>query len=231
MTDLLLLPGLLCDRTIWQAQVKGLAGIARPRVVDYGSCDSLVEMAERTLAQAPMRFALAGHSMGARVALEIMRVAPQRIERLALLDTGIHTLQPGETEKRMRLVDLALRQGMEALCEAWLPPMVHPDRVKDDAFMRPLRQMVWRYTPERFAGQIAALLNRPDPAPVLPTISCSTLIGVGRQDAWSPPAQHEPIAAAIGKSRLVVFENAGHMAPYEAPDQVTAAMREWLTHG
>jgi pimeloyl-ACP methyl ester carboxylesterase len=228
MTDLLLLPGLLCDRTVWQAQAKGLADIARTRVVDYGSCDSLAAMAERMLAQAPARFALAGHSMGARVALEIMRVAPQHVERLALLDTGIHTLQPGETEKRMRLVELARTQGMEALCEAWLPPMVHSDRVRNDAFMRPLRQMVWRHTPERFAGQIAALLNRPDPAPVLPAISCPTLIGVGRQDAWSPPVQHEPIAAAIRNSRLVIFENAGHMAPYEAPDQVTAAMREWL---
>ena len=231
MTDLLLLPGLLCDRTVWQAQAKGLADIARCRVVDYGPCDSLVEMAERTLAQAPTHFALAGHSMGARVALEIVRVAPQHVERLALLDTGIHTLQPGETEKRMRLVDLARSRGMEALCEAWLPPMVHPDRVKDDAFMRPLRQMVWRFTPERFASQIAALLNRPDPAPILPKIACPALIGVGRQDAWSPPAQHEPIAAAIPESRLTVFENAGHMAPYEAPDQVTAAMRDWLTHG
>jgi pimeloyl-ACP methyl ester carboxylesterase len=231
MTDLLLLPGLLCDQTVWRAQARGLADIARPRVADYGSCDSLVEMAEHTLAQAPARFALAGHSMGARVALEIMRVAPQRVERLALLDTGIHTLQPGETGKRMRLVDLARAQGMEALCEAWLPPMVHPDRVADNAFMQPLRQMVWRYTLERFSGQIAALLTRPDPAPVLPAISCPTLIGVGRQDAWSPPAQHEPIAAAIRNSRLVIFENAGHMAPYEAPDQVTAAMREWLAHG
>jgi pimeloyl-ACP methyl ester carboxylesterase len=169
--------------------------------------------------------------MGARVALEIMRVAPQHVERLALLDTGIHTVQPGETEKRMRLVDLARTHGMEALCEAWLPPMVHPDRVKDDAFMQPLRQMVTRYTPERFAGQIAALLSRPDPAPVLPTISCATLVGVGRQDAWSPPVQHAPIAAAIPNSRLVIFENAGHFAPCEAPDQVTAAMRDWLTHG
>jgi pimeloyl-ACP methyl ester carboxylesterase len=120
---------------------------------------------------------------------------------------------------------------MEALCEAWLPPMVHSDRATDADFMRPLREMVASFTPELFAGQVAALLNRPDPAPVLPTIACPVLIGVGRQDAWSPPAQHEPIAAAIPGSRLVIFENAGHMAPYEAPDQVMAAMREWLTHG
>jgi pimeloyl-ACP methyl ester carboxylesterase len=231
MTDLLLLPGLLCDRTIWQAQAAGLADIATPQVVDFGPCDSLAAMAERTLAIAPARFALAGHSMGVRVAFEIMRIAPERVEALALLDSGIHTLQPGETEKRMRLVELAHAQGMEALCEAWLPPMVHPDRVGDDAFMRPLREMVARYTPDRFAGQITALLNRPDPAPFLSSIVCPTLIGAGRQDAWSPPAQHEPIATAIRNSRLVIFENAGHMAPYEAPEQVTAAMRGWLTHG
>ena len=126
-------------------------------------------MAERTLAQAPARFALAGHSMGARASpSKSCGSLPSTSSGWPCFDTGgIHTLQPGETEKRMRLVDLAQRQGMEALCEAWLPPMVHPDRLKDDAFMRPLRQMVWRYTPERFADQIAALLNRPDPRPSL----------------------------------------------------------------
>ena len=228
MTDLLLLPGLLCDRTVWQAQVDGLANVAKPKVIDYGHCDSLVVMAERTLAEAPSRFALAGHSMGARVALEVMRIAPERVERLALLDTGIHTLRPGETEKRMQLVELAYREGMAALCEAWLPPMAHPDRIADDALMQPLREMVMHFTPERHEAQIKALLTRPDPAPLLSAIACPTLVGVGRQDAWSPPAQHEAIAQAIPGARLIVFENAGHFAPCEAPDQVTKAMWAWL---
>jgi pimeloyl-ACP methyl ester carboxylesterase len=227
MTNLLLLPGLLCDRTVWRGQIAHLADVTH-RVADYGSSDTLPAMAQRALKDAPARFALAGHSMGARVALEIMRIAPERVERLALLDTGIHTLQPGETAKRMKLVELARTHGMEALCEAWLPPMVHPDRLGDDPFMRPLRDMVARFTPERFAGQISALLNRPDPALLLASITCPTLVGVGRQDAWSPPAQHEPIAAGIRNARLVIFEDAGHFAPYERPDQVTTAMRAWL---
>jgi pimeloyl-ACP methyl ester carboxylesterase len=227
MTDLLLLPGLLCDRTVWRGQTDLLPEVACT-VADYGSFDSLPAMAECALETAPARFALAGHSMGARVALEIMRIAPQRVERLALLDTGIHMVQPGETEKRMKLVELARTHGMEALCEAWLPPMVHPDRLGDAPFMKPLRDMVARFTPERFAAQISALLNRPDPAPLLASIGCPTLIGVGRQDAWSPPAQHEPIAAGLRNARLVIFENAGHFAPYERPDEVTTAMRVWL---
>jgi len=227
MTDLLLLPGLLCDRTVWRGQIAQLADVAHT-VADYGSSDTLPAMAQRALKVAPTRFALAGHSMGARVALEIMRIAPERVERLALLDTGIHTLQPGETEKRMKLVALARTHGMETLCEAWLPPMVHPDRLGDASFMQPLRDMVARFPPERFACQISALLNRPDPAPLLASIACPTLVGVGRQDAWSPPAQHEPIAAGIRNARLVIFENAGHFAPYERPDPVTTAMRAWL---
>jgi len=227
MTELLLLPGLLCDHTVWRSQIAQLPEVACT-IADYGSCDTLPAMAECALKVAPARFALAGHSMGARVALEIMRIAPQRVERLALLDTGIHMIQPGETEKRMKLVELARTQGVEALCEAWLPPMVHPDRLGDAPFMQPLRDMVARFTPERFAAQISALLNRPDPAPLLASIACPTLVGVGRQDAWSPPAQHEPIAAGIRNARLVIFENAGHFAPYERPDQITTAMRAWL---
>src|SRR5688572_8730247 len=101
MTNLLLLPGLLCDRTVWRGQIAHLADVTH-RVADYGSSHTLPAMAQRALKDAPARFALAGHSMGARVALEIMRIAPERVERLALLDTGIHTLQPGETAKRMK---------------------------------------------------------------------------------------------------------------------------------
>ncbi|MDP3737664.1 MAG: alpha/beta fold hydrolase [Hyphomonadaceae bacterium] len=229
MIELVLLPGLLCDATVWRAQADGLSDIALPIVVDYGARDSLTAMAECALDSAPKRFALAGHSMGARVALEVMRIAPERVEHLALLDTGIHTLRPGETEKRMQLVELAYREGMAALCDAWLPPMVHPDRVQDSALMQPLREMVTRFTPERHEAQIRALLNRPDPAPLLSAITCPTLVGVGRQDAWSPPAQHEAIAQAVPGANLIVFEHAGHFAPCEAPDQVTTAMRAWLS--
>ena len=112
---LYLLPGLLCDRVTWAHQIEGLADVAEIRVPSFYGFDSLTAMADSVLAEAPERFAVAGHSMGARVALELVRAAPQRVERLALLDTGTHPVREGEAEKRQELVDLAFREGMAAL--------------------------------------------------------------------------------------------------------------------
>jgi pimeloyl-ACP methyl ester carboxylesterase len=225
---LALLPGLLCDETVWANQVAALTPLADVRVADFRGFDSITAMAQAVLAKAPQRFALAGHSMGARAALEVVRLAPLRVDRLALLDTSTQPLRDGEAAKRQVLVDLANREGMASLAARWLPPMVHPDRLGDARLMEPLRAMVERMTPAIHAGQIKALLERPDAEAVLPTIRCPVLVGVGRQDAWSPLAQHEAIAAAIPQARLVVFENSGHMAPIEAPEAVTAALRVWL---
>lgn len=225
---LFLLPGLLCDATVWRAQIDCFSGLADVRVPDYGDADSIAEMARISLRDAPARFSLAGHSMGARVALEVLRQAPERIMRLALLDTGVHAIKPGERETRMRLVTIAREQGMDALCDAWLPPMVHPARRDDGTFMAPLRAMVLRFSPARFACQIEALLNRPDTAPALAAINCPLLAGAGRQDEWSPVGQHEDMLRRVGRGRLAVFENAGHMAPFEAPESVNAALLEWF---
>lgn len=225
---LFLLPGLLCDETVWAHQVAALAPLAEIRVADFRGFDSLTEMARAVLATAPARFALAGHSMAARAALEIVRLAPERVERLALLDTGTHPLRPGEAEKRQVLVDLANREGMAALAARWLPPMVHPDRVADEALMQPLRAMVLRMTPAIHARQIKALLTRPDAEAVLPTIRCPVLVGVGRQDAWSPLSQHEAIVAAVPQAKLVVFENSGHMTYVEEEPTYVAAVRDFL---
>ena len=106
--------------------------------------------------------------------------------------------------------------------------MVHPARRDDEALMDPLRKMCVAAGVDRFESQIAALLSRRDATPLLPQIACPTLVGVGRQDEWSPPEQNEAVAAAIPGAEFVVFEECGHMAPVEAPDQVNAALRRWL---
>jgi len=223
---LYLLPGLLCDETVWRSQRAALA--VETKVADFRGFDSLTAMAQSVLDQAPARFAVAGHSMGGRVALEIMRLAPERVDRLALLDTGIHPTREGEAAKRKVLVDLARKKGMRAMSRLWLEPMVHPARIADDALMLPLLAMVERMSPDHYAGQIKALVDRRDAAPILPIIACPTLVAVGRQDAWSAVAQHEEIAAAVAGARLVVFEECGHMSTVERPDAVSAALADWL---
>jgi len=231
---LLLLPGLLCDRESWSPVMPALREHALCRVPDYADEASLSAMAGRVLAEAPPAFALAGHSMGGRVALEVLRRAPGRVTRLALLDTGYRNRPDGaagddERTRRMALLELARDSGMRDMGREWMQAMVHPDRLADAALVEDILAMVARQTPERFAAQIDALLARPDVSDLLRTIRVPTLIACGRQDAWSPLAQHREIAALVPGCRLEVFEDCGHMAPMERPDAVAAALRDWLT--
>lgn len=225
---LYLLPGLICDELVWASQVNALSDYRPVAVSGYGNANSLVTMAETVLESAPEYLSVAGHSMGARVALEMYRLAPQRIARLALLDTGVHPLAPGEKEKRLALLDIGKTNGMAALVAGWLPPMLHPDRRDDPAFMQPLQDMCMRAGLEQFENQINALIDRPDARPLLPQITCPVLVGVGSDDAWSPVEQHRNMAAALPHATLTIFDHAGHMAPFETPDQVSAALRQWL---
>ena len=223
-----LLPGLLCDDAVWRAQARLLSETREVRVPHFFGYDSIPAMARAVLTMAPERFALAGHSMGARVAIEVVNQAPERIDRLAILDTGVHPVRPGEREARQELVDIALSQGMEALGARWVPPMLAPDRVIDTALLEEITAMVCRATPLIFARQIRALLNRPSTGAVLPRIGCPVQVIVGRQDGWSPISQHEEIVAAVPQARLSVIEDCGHMAPLEQPEAVGDILTEWL---
>jgi pimeloyl-ACP methyl ester carboxylesterase len=226
MMPLLLLPGLICDERIFATQLRAFPqAIAFP---GYGSADSLAEMARLALKDAPSRFALLGHSMGARVALEIMRIAPERVTHLALASTGVHLPRTGEAEKRYALRDIGRSDGMAALVEAWLTPMFTPIHAQDEALIAPLRQMCIEAGLSTFEAQIAALLRRPEVESLLPEIQCPTLIAVGRDDRWSPPDQHADIAALVPHARFVVIEDAGHMLPAEAPDALNAEIADWL---
>lgn len=223
-----LLPGLLCDDHVWRRQAEAFSASHDVRIAGFRGFSSITEMARSVLEQSDDRFALAGHSMGGRVALEVVRLAPHRVTRLMLLDTGYKPRAPGEEEKRMALVDLARHEGMAALAAVWLPPMVHPDRVNDSALMDPLVQMVCRADPDIFEGQQRALLGRPDAGQGLAGIRCPTSLLCGSDDGWSPLAQHREIQARIAGSELTVIEGSGHMTTVERPEAVTEAMRRWI---
>jgi pimeloyl-ACP methyl ester carboxylesterase len=225
---ILLLPGLLCDASVWRAQTGALRAYAHVLVADFSQHDSLEAMARSALAMTDGPIIAIGHSMGARVAMEMAHLAPDRIEKLVLIDTGIDSRRDGEEAKRQVLVDLAFTEGMEALADRWLPPMLHVDRVEDHALLAPLKAMVMRATPEQHQRQIRALLNRPNLLPRLSDIACPTLVMVGRQDRWSPLAQHEEMAARIPNAELVVIEDSGHMTLLEQPEQVSRALLRWL---
>jgi protocatechuate 4,5-dioxygenase alpha subunit len=228
---IILLPGLLCDASVWAAQVAALQPFADVAVANVSRDDSLDAMARAALALREGPLVVVGHSMGARVAFEMVRLAPERIARLVLLDTGAHPRRDGEEAARQVLVDLAFREGMSSLAERWLPPMVAEARTGDRALMDALTAMVMRATPEQHARQIRALLGRPDARPLLPTIACPTLVLVGREDRWSPPAQNQEIAEAIPGAEFRVIEDAGHMLPVEQPEAVSRALLDWLGLG
>jgi pimeloyl-ACP methyl ester carboxylesterase len=226
---LLLLSGLLCDRTIWADIPDRLASAADVSVISFGGFSSLAAMADHVLKMAPERFAVAGHSMGGRVALEVVRSAPQRVSGLALLNTGVHTVRDGEPQSRGRLLRLAYEHGMSALAAEWLPPMMAPDVARNAQLMPSLTAMIERSTPDSYAGQVNALLNRPEVLSVLPTIGVPTLLLSGSEDTWSPVSQHETMRRRIPHATLFEIHGAGHMAPFERPDAVAVALREWLT--
>ena len=230
---LLLLPGIVCDRAVWDSVLPALSRFADCQICETGPDRTLVAMAERVLASAPPSFALAGHSMGGRVAVEIVRRAPGRVRRLALLDTGWRPLPSGKAAEderagRYALLAVARREGMRAMGRNWIQRMVHAKRLDDAALVDAILDMIERQTPERFEAQIEALLARPDAAPVLRSIHCPTLVLCGRQDAWSPVAQHEEIAAMTPGAALEIIDNCGHMSTMERPEPVAQALLDWL---
>ena len=222
---LLFLPGLICDPRIFAPQLAAFPG---SRAVEgYGLADSLPEMARIALDQAPDRFDLFGHSMGGRVALEVYRLAPERVRRLALSSTGVHSLGAAEPAKRAALKAIGHKQGFEALVDAWLPPMVaEANRAKP--IYGEMRQMCLDAGQAVFDAQINAQLVRPEQESLLAQIRCPTLVMTGELDSWSGPAQHEAIAARIADSTLVIVPGAGHMLPLEAPEAVNDAIAAWL---
>lgn len=231
---LVLLPGLMCDRTVWEHQIASLADIANSLCMEWGpQHTSLVQMAEATLAVAPEKFALAGHSMGGRVAFEVYRLAPERVTHMAVMNTGVGPLADGaageeERAGRMRLLGIAKADGMRAMAQEWLKGMLPASRLNDEPLVNEIIEMFARRTATEFEIQQMGLLGRPDARPVLATIQRPTLVLTGQDDGWSGPARHEEIAAGIRDSKLVLVPECGHMSTMERPDEVTAAMRDWL---
>jgi pimeloyl-ACP methyl ester carboxylesterase len=231
---LVLIPGLLCDDAVWEHQARELRTLAEITIADHGSMDSFTAMADAILEHAPQRFAIAGHSMGGRVAFEVFRRAPERISGVALLDTASTPRRAGadgerEAKQRYALLKKAQLHGMRNMGAEWVRPMVHPSRQSDSLLINAILDMIARKTPEIFAAQIKALLDRPDARPLLPQIQRPALVLCGRQDSWSILTHHEEMAAMIPHCRLVVIEDCGHMSTMERPAEVTAALGEWIT--
>ncbi|MEM7566618.1 MAG: alpha/beta fold hydrolase [Pseudomonadota bacterium] len=222
---ILLLPGMMCDARLYAHQTAALASaIAWPAPRE----ETISDMAEALLAEAPERFALAGLSMGGILAMEVIARAPERVTRLALLDTNHLAEVPERRVARAPQIAAVMEGRLEAvMVEEMKPAYLAPDHPETSAILRLVRDMALDLGPEVFRAQSLALRDRPDQTETLRGVAVPTLILVGAHDRLCPVSRHEAMRDLVPGARLRVLPDAGHLTPLEAPDAVTEALRDW----
>jgi len=224
-----LVPGLNCSARLYAGQIPALWGFGPVTVANHTRDDTMEAIAKRVLDDAPPRFALAGLSMGGYVALEIMRRAPERVAKLALLDTNGRDDSSEAQQKRRANIALAESGHFAQVIEDVWPALVHPDRRADTVLKQIHVAMCNDVGPEAYVRQQRAILTRADSRPLLPSIRCPALVLVGAEDELTPPLLSEEIAAGISGARLVKVPECGHLSTLERPEAVTKALVEWMS--
>lgn len=225
---LICVPGLWTDDGLFAPQAAALADVVDLRVADVSQDDSLVDMAQRLLASVEGPFALAGLSMGGYVAQEVMRQAPHRVTRLALLDTNARADRPEQSVNRQTAVDRVLHGQADAVFDEMIAMLVHEDRLDDASLIDAVRVMSRRVGSGAFARQQKAIMNRPDGREDLPAISVPTLCLCGQQDALTPPRVMQEMVDLLPHGTLTVVDDCGHLSTLERPDTVSDHMRAWI---
>jgi len=228
---LILGPGLMNTPRLWQHQVDHLSDIADVEIVETRIDTTLADMAARVLAEAAPKFAYAGLSMGGYMAFEMMRQAPERVLKLALLDTAAYNDTPERSAVRRDMIALAEQGDFEAVKRNTFPVFLAPERLKDPEILAVVNAMCDEIGPEIFVRQMTAIMHRRDSRDLLRGIHTPTLVIVGREDQGTPVAAAEEIAAGIPGARLAIIEDCGHLSTIEQPEAVTALLRDWLLYG
>lgn len=226
--NLVLIPGLLCTEALYTAQIGGLSDVANVTVAGHRDAGTMAGLAASILRTAPERFALAGLSMGGYIAFEIMRQAPDRVERLALLDTSARPDLPEQSENRKRLVALAEKKGVGAAAREMFAKLVSPANAEDETLKAAFIEMAEATGVTGFANQQAAITGRADSRATLAQITCPTLVLVGDEDQLTPPEVAREIASGIAGSTFTLVLDSGHLSTMEAPGAVTNELRLWL---
>ncbi|PKF87880.1 alpha/beta hydrolase [Bacillus sp. BA3] len=225
---LILLPGTLCDERLWGTV--NLSDLADVKVCDVSKADTIEGIAKSVLEEAPDKFALAGLSLGGIISLEIMRIAPERVIKLALLDTNPNPPSLEQIEGWERFIDMANNgQFLDITINHLLPVLIHPDRRNDEGLVSTIIEMAEKVGIEGYINQLKAVMTRSDQRPILSTISCPTMILVGREDRVCPLHMSEFLTENIPAANLEIISHSGHLSPLEQPEKVSAALREWLS--
>ncbi|WP_285767317.1 alpha/beta hydrolase [Peribacillus sp. SI8-4] len=224
---LMLLPGTLCDERLWESV--NLSDMADVRVCDVTKADTIEGLAKSVLKEAPDRFALAGLSLGGIISLEIMRLAPERVIKLALLDTNPSPPQPEQISGWGRFIEMANNgQFLDITRNHLLPVLIHPDRRSDEALVSKIIDMANKVGPKGYINQLKAVMTRSDQRPILSDIQCPTVILVGREDAVCPVHMSEFLQKNIPEASLEIVNHSGHLITLEQPGKVSSLLRDWL---
>ena len=223
-----LVPGLNCSARLYADQIPVLWRFGPVQVADHTRDDSMDAIAARILAAAPPRFALVGLSMGGYIAQCIIRQSPERVAKLALLDTLARPETPEQTARRKPQITLAQSGRFAEVPALQFPVFVHRDRQHDEALRERVRVMAEETGAQVFLRQQNAIMTRPDTRPLLPTIKCPTLVLVGDGDELTPPALAQELAAGIPGARLVTVADCGHLSTMERPEAVNQALTDWM---
>jgi pimeloyl-ACP methyl ester carboxylesterase len=223
-----LIPGLLASARLYAQQIAALWPSSAVQVANHTRDDSMPALARRILAEAPPRFALAGLSMGGYIAFEILRQAPERVARVALLDTAARPDTPEASAGRRTQMDLAASGRLTEVIDALFARVVHPSRQDDAALRELVRLMGSEVGVAGYLRQQTANMTRIDSRPTLAAIRCPTLVLVGDSDQLTPPERAAEIADGIPGARLIVVPECGHLSTLERPQAVTDALRAWL---
>ncbi len=223
-----LIPGLLASARLYGAQLPELWRRGPVMIADHTRADSMAAIASGILASAPPRFALAGLSMGGYLCFEILRQAPARVAKLALLDTAARADTPEATAMRRAQMAQASAGRLAEVVEAQFERAVHPAHRNDPQLRETNRLMAAEVGPEAFLRQQTAIMGRPDSRPQLGSIGCPTLVLVGEQDELTPPERAVKMAQGIRGARLVTVPGCGHLSTLERPLELTRALLDWL---
>jgi pimeloyl-ACP methyl ester carboxylesterase len=226
---ILLVPGLLCSARLYAPQIPALWPFGQVAVADHRRDADMAAIAARILKDAPPRFALVGLSMGGYIAFAMLRLASERIVRLALLDTSARPDTPEQTAGRKTQIAMAQAGRFGEIPELSIPRFLHRNRQNDAGLTAIVRQMAQDTGPEAFVRQQNAIMTRPDSRPLLASIRCPTLVLVGDGDEATPPELNKEIAGGISGAKLVVVPECGHLSTLEKPEVVNAALADWLT--
>jgi pimeloyl-ACP methyl ester carboxylesterase len=228
MSPVLFIPGLLCSAEVFGPQVNALWRFGPVMVASTLEASTIGDAAAKILERAPPRFALAGLSMGGYICFEIIRQAPRRVLRLALLDTSARPDTPEQSAIRRESLEEARSNGFLGVALQNLNGLLHPSRRNERSLLDINRRMALSVGLEGFARQLEIAISRPDSRPDLKAIRVPTLAIVGDSDPLTPVERSEEIVSLVPDSRLVVLPACGHLSPIERPDLVSRALQEWL---